>query len=97
MLAGGALRLLPRCNLATRGPYGFEHLLRIGKLLTLLPDCLSPIDENRQLALGPVNNVHLGIGLLSQQLRHTGGVLPGALSDRALSDQDLRHGFLLFE
>src|SRR5207244_12501306 len=44
-----------------------------------------------ELAPVPVDQFHVGLGLASQFVRHTGGVSPDLSSDRALTDYDLSH------
>jgi hypothetical protein len=53
---------------------------------------LPPTDENGQFALVAIDHLHLCVGVLPQRCRQTGGVLPGLVSDRALSDRYLLHG-----
>ena len=62
-----------------------------GRQRITLPDHLSPIDQDGEFTPLSLDHFHLGVGVLLQGRRQTGGELPGPLSDRAFSDGYLIH------
>src|SRR5687768_926764 len=72
-------------------PDGRHHLLGGGHGVARLGH-RPAVDEDGELALTTVLKVHLDAGLALQRVRHTGGMLPDARSDRALTDRHRFHG-----
>ena len=76
-------------------PHGGQHRLDRRQAIAL-PGHLMPIHQDRELALRTVYDVHADFRLPLQRIRHTGGVLSDAGSDRALLDYYLLHDRLSF-
>jgi hypothetical protein len=72
-----------------------NRLASVAHALALLGHNLA-IHQNREFATVAVHQFDLEPRLFAQCVRHTGGMLPGPASDRALPDRYLLHGSISF-
>ena len=79
-------------RLLHRGKHGLDRR----KVVALLFGYLPAVHQDGELAPRAVRLLHFDPGLLSEFVRHTGGMFRDSASHRAMSDDYLLHGVFSF-